>query len=297
VQTISNIFLFPAFVLKYKGNENSIISEAGFCLQERLREVSAATNEDIADFDIAENTYLENELKNQLLTYTISCIYSDILLKKNIQPKGIAALSMGIYAALYSAKSVSFHDGAILIKRVYLVLKDICNNQHYSMLNIIGLNRSDIENIIRAEKLNSEIVIKNNEFAYIVSGETDSISKLQLAATEEGAMHLSKFPVSLPYHSAYLESFIKQTDFVFDNLKVTNSQTPYFSTLKQSYISDAHDIMYEIIQNPIRHINWYKTMIMLHKIHQKSYFHECGPGNSLKKISAMIDKNIIIKSV
>ncbi len=280
-------FLFPAFVLKYKGDEIENIKNSGVNFSEKLKEVSDIAGIDITDFDIVGNNFMDDEMKNQLVTYLISCIYSDILKSKNILPKNISFLSMGIYSALYCAESLTLEEGVVIIKRVYQQLNSQVVGKNFKMLAVTGFNRKDNEDIISKEGLDCEVVIKNNGHSYIIAGRESDLSKFYNKAQDEGAMHLNLFPVSIPYHSRFL-NIGELESILFEDIKVKSPAYKVFSSINQSYIKNTQEIETSILSNLITNIDWYKTKTTLIKDGNINFI-ECGPGDSLKRISKFLD--------
>ncbi len=282
-------FLFPAFVLKYRGDEIDIISSCGIEFNKKLQELTKITNTDLTDYHIKHNNFIDDELKNQLITYLISCLFSDILKSKNIFPKYIASLSMGLYSALYCSGSISFASGAMLIKRVFKILSDQVRDKSYKMLAITGFSDEDIRAIISTNKLNCEIVIKNNEHSYILTGISEDIMRFHEIATLEGAIHQNIFPVSIPYHSSYIP-YKKLNNNIFDDIKISKPSYPVISSTSLSKIESIEDTRNEIINNLFTPIEWDTTINILLKKGETSFI-ECGPGDSLKRISKFIQND------
>lgn len=292
----NNIFLFPAFVLRYSGKETEVIRSAGVNLTEKLKLVSEICDIDVSDFDFENNNYLSNELKNQLITYTISCLYADILESHHIRPAYAAGLSMGLYAALYCGKSIGLADGTRLIKTVFEKLQTLTDGKNYTMLNIVGLSAQDLIQIISEHSLHCEIVIKNGNHSFIISGETGDIVKLQSSALEEGALYTNLFPVSVPYHSSYLYHFRDDLAEVTESIEIRSSECNILSAVTGEIISDVKQIKHEIIQNLIQPIDWKSAMLVMNNIPHNRFF-ECGPGNSMTKISKFLGEEIKIEPI
>ncbi len=196
-------FLYPAFVLKYTGKEISILERNKVPFAKKLSEASDYTGAYLSDFDIVNNNYLGDELKNQYLSYIFSCSFSDILKENGVEADYIAGFSMGIYAALYQAGSIDFRTGLFIIKDVFYTIKDILAGKDFSMASVIGFSKEEISTYL--EKFSSiECVIQNGEHSFVLSGPTENMGLALEYFQEEGAIHLSKFSVSCPYHSSVL---------------------------------------------------------------------------------------------
>lgn len=280
-------FLFPAFVLKYKGNEVNIIKSSGVDFEKRLKELSEILDVDLTKYNIVHNNFIEDELKNQLITYLISCLYSEILKSRFIFPNYVSGLSMGLYAALYCSESISFEDGAKLIKRIYESLKNQLSDNNYSMLAVTGLSFIDITDIIKKRDLDCEIVIKNNKHSYIITGESENIRRFYEIATTEGAIHQNIFTVSIPYHSKYIVPENINYE-IFEGMQISKPSYPIISAISLSKLTAINDIKKEVIKNLCTPIDWYQTVNTLLSEGESSFI-ECGPGDSLKRISKFIE--------
>ncbi len=281
------IFLFPAFVLKYIGSEVELLKTNNIDLNEKLNHLSDLTGVNVVDYDIKNNNFLDDEIRNQLITYLISCLYADILKTRSIFPKYIAALSMGLYSALYCAGSVSYHDGALLIKRIFDFIYKQTRDKKYKMLAVTGLSKDDIEEINNKNNLSCEVVIKNNNLSYIITGEDFQIRKFYDIANEEGAFHLNLFPVSIPYHSKHIET-TGFSEEVFRDISFKPPGCGIISSVDQKLLSVDKEVSDEIINNLTQPVNWHKTMKSLISLGEQEFI-ECGPGDSLKRISKFIE--------
>ncbi|MDD3875298.1 MAG: hypothetical protein PHT69_01620 [Bacteroidales bacterium] len=292
----SSVFLFPAFVLKYKGDEIIRAERAGVDFSSKLTELSEITGLDLTDFNLNKNDYRDDELKNQLLTYLFSCIFNDILKAKQIIPACLSGLSMGLYAALYASGSISFAEGALIIQRVFNKLKSIIHGTNYSMLAIIGLEKNDINSIIINNKLICEIVIKNANCSYVVSGETSSVSSLYTYAQEEGALHLTQMPVRIPYHSSFISNFSTYENEILNGIDLRMNKYPLRSAHNQSLLTTFNDIKQEITKNIVNPLDWEKTLTVMLTEGYNSFI-ECGPGDNLKRMSKFISGNFNVEAV
>jgi len=294
--TRTNIFLFPAFVLRYLGNEHNVINSNNNDFDKRIKIVSDLSQSDFSKFNIEDDSFMQDELKNQLATYLISCTYSDILESRQIEPQRLAYLSMGLYASLYCGKSISFEDGVGLIISVFEKMQDILRNNKYGMLNVIGLEQDDINEIIKRENLACEVVIKNSSYSFIISGESKSIIKFKQMAEDEGAMQVRIFPVNTAYHSTYVNRIKEYKSDIIKDFKIKELKTPLLSTLKKKYINSSEEIAEEIISNLINPVDWETCMKELNCCND-AVFYECGPGNSLNKIARFINENIVFVKI
>lgn len=281
-------FIFPAFINEYPENPFEGLPELQDHFQFLLKESSLLVDPSLAEFDFISNNFLWDELRTQYLTYIYSCAVADIFSKKSVIPNYSAGYSMGIYAAFVQANALTFADGLVLIRQAHKTIKNIVRGRKFGMCSIIGLNRDDIKGLISSHLLQVEITNQNSEFAFVLSGLHEDVSRLLEAAVKEGALHTHLLNVSLPYHS----SFLKETrhsfgDFV-EKISFANPQTKIISLIDQHILKDPTDIKEEVVKNLFTPLNWFRTQSELIKS-GINLFVECGIGKNLVKNSKFIE--------
>ncbi|MDA3953406.1 MAG: ACP S-malonyltransferase [Bacteroidales bacterium] len=280
-------FVFPAFITEFTEKELDFLSENSIDFTNYLQRASSAINLDLPEFSYSSNNYRNNELKSQLLAYLFSCAFFDIAEKKGVVPHFVVGYSMGIYASLYAAKSISLEEGVKLIHKAYTIVHELTKTEIYGMGAIIGLPIKDIEYIITESKLDADIININNEHSFVIAGKKKEVNLVLEKAKEEGAMSTVELTVNTPYHSKYLSKFTDSLKQYIDTIPISNAEIPIISTYDQREIVKVSEIKSELIFNLTCKINWYKTVQKLLK-KGVSDIYECGAGKDLKKISRFI---------
>jgi len=280
-------FIYPAFVLKYTGKEISVLEKNRVPFSEKLLEVSNYTGENLSDFDIVNNNFLSDELKNQYLSYIFSCTFSDILKDNRVDADYIAGFSMGIYAALYKAGSIDFKTGSLIIKDVFYTIKDILAGKNFSMASVIGFTKEEI-NIYLQEFSAIECVVQNGEHSFVLSGPAKDVGLALEFFQEEGAIHLSKFSVSCPYHSSVLSPYKSLFEKLLEKYTINDTIIPITSFIDNRQVNTVGEVKEEIVKNIISPLNFYNSLIYLQKQGVNRII-EVGPGDSLTKSSKFIE--------
>lgn len=290
--------IFPAFGNEYIGNENKIISNYSDIADNLLNSASNLLNINFTNnpFSKEENSF--NELSSQYLTYIFSCILSNIL--KNNKTKlseHIAGYSMGIYAALYHAESISFEDGLLLIKNAYQFILKTLNNKKFSMGTIIGLEYNNVKEIINNNNLKDTNIINiNNKHSVVISGLEEQVKIAIDKSKEEGALSAKLLPISAPYHSDFLKHAAEDFKIYLDKIKFENPIYKFTSSFNQKILNSNDDIKNELMSNIFTNHNWHNTMKKLISSGYNTFF-ECGPGKSLFKIGKFIDGDFKIHTI
>lgn len=281
-------FIFPAFTSDYSDPAGR--DTPGFDQQFRKLLARAADyiEPELAGFSFSDNTLPENELYAQYLTYIYSCTASAMIRETGWSPVISAGYSMGIYAALFHTGSVSFESGLSLIQSAYRSLKAALPDLDYGMATLIGLNGSDIQQIIDQFSLKAEITNQNASHSFVVSGNGKDIEKLMELAKNEGALHVRPLPVGIPYHSGLLKHGAADFARQIISLKIDAPRTPVISMVDQITLTTADLVRNELVRNLFTPLNWFETM--KHLLSKKiTRFIECGPSRGLARNAKFIN--------
>lgn len=289
-------FIFPAFITEFTHNELEFLNQNSVDLNNYLLKISEILNIELPNFSYDSGDYAKNELYSQLLTYAFSCSFSDILNSRQIVPHVVAGYSMGIYAALYAVKSISFEDGASLIYKAYNLVGELAQTKLYGMAAIIGLSVGDVNNLIIENALALEIINVNNEYSLVIAGKKNEITILLNKAKEEGAITTAELTVNTPYHSKYLLRYAIPFEEFINTISINDPIISVISTFDRREISEIYEVKAELVFNLTQKINWHKTMQKLIDNSIKEVY-ECGAGKDLKKISRFICGDYKMKSV
>jgi len=283
-------FIFPAFTREYTDHPG--VKLAGFAshFHAALNTAAAKVDPSLTNFSFAGSTLPEDELCTQYITYIYSCAASSLLRNSGFTPAMNAGYSMGIYASLFDAGSISFETGLELIRLAYQSLMGAIGSQSFGMASLIGLSGRDIHHLIDQSNLKIEITNQNASHSFVVSGHRDDILKLLELAKEEGALHMRDLEVSIPYHSSYLKEGALLFGDQISHLEIKYPGNRIISLIDQTFLTNPEIIRQELINNLFYALNWFRTkQVMLES--RISVFVECGPSKGLVKNSKFVDGN------
>jgi [acyl-carrier-protein] S-malonyltransferase len=283
-------FIFPAFTSDYSDPPGRNLPGFESLFMKLLTRAADCIEPELAGFSFTENALPENELYAQYLTYIYSCTASEIIRETGWSPLISAGYSMGIYAALFHTGSVSFESGLLLIHSAYRSLKEALPDQNYGMGTLIGLNGSDIRQIIDQFSLKVEITNQNASHSFVVSGNGKDIEKLMELAKNEGALHVRELPVGIPYHSGLLKHGADDFARQVISLKIDAPKTPVISMIDQIPLTTSDLVRNELVRNLFTPLNWFEMMkYLLSK--NITHFIECGPSRGLARNAKFINGN------
>jgi [acyl-carrier-protein] S-malonyltransferase len=289
-------FIFPAFISEFSGNEAEILIKYSSDFEILLKEASDHLGIDLTAFDIRQNNFHDQELNAQFISFIFSCAVSDLFIKKQFTPDYISGYSMGLYAALYCGKAISFYYGLDLIGKAFELIKSTQSEIEKGMGSIVGLTANEIEILLHDFK-HVTLVNSNGIHSHQVSGYYEELNQVLDLAKTDGALHTSLMNVSCPYHTSLLdEASMSFKDYVLEENLIKDSVFKLVSGIDQRIFSGKEDIIHELSANLNSKINWLKTMEKLLNL-RVTRFMECGAGTSLLKIGKFIKGEFVIYPV
>jgi len=289
-------FIFPAFTSDYTDHPGKRITGFEPQFHALLQTAAGLVDSTLSDVDLDGRTFRENELHSQYITYIYSCAASSLLRKSGFSPAMSAGYSMGIYASLFDAGSVSFKTGLELIRLAFRSLKLAIGSEAYGMASLIGLTGRDIHHLIDLSDLRVEITNQNAPHSFVVSGYREDILKLLELAKEEGALHTRDLEVSIPYHSVFLKEGAMHFAQQISHIEIKNPENQIISLIDQTFLSTPSIIRQELVNNLFYSLNWFRSkQAMLQN--GISVFVECGPSKGLVKNSKFVDGKFLFYSL
>lgn len=294
-----NAIVFPAFVTEFIGFETDELNALGLDVKPYFELAAEVCGKELLSFDVREKSFVQDELMIQYVTYIYSCAVSDVLKKNNIQSHHVAGYSMGIYAALYHAESLSFIDGLQTIQSAFCFMKAGLPEQTFAMGLTGGLEIGDIRILLDKVAPATHIINSNNRHSFVYSGPAAEIEAVIHEAREEGALMTRVMNVSIPYHSPYLDNASVIFAGFLETVDVYDPVIPVTSSLTQKILTTAAEVRAELSDNLSHPFRWFET-IQQFLSQGVTTIYECGAGEGLSKINKFIDgdyKTINLKSL
>ena len=283
-------FIFPAFGKAYTAFKNIELDGYQERLQEYLSSASKMVSINNKKFELACSGIIEDDLHTHYSCYINSCVISDILKDRNINPQYVVPFSMGLYAALYYTSSVSFEDTFLFMHNQLVSALNTLNDVQYGMASIVGFTSHEIEQLIIDKKIDVEIVDAVNELVQIVAGKRSDLEKLMYIAKENGSSHTRMLPVSLPYHSSYMEKIKTLVEDLLIQIEIRDPEYPIISDINQKILTTKQEIKKELSNNIIGTVHWLNTMNKMQELGINVLI-ECGLSQALCKLAKLFNSD------
>lgn len=245
------------------------------------------------------------EKLNQTEHTQVAMLTADVAIYKLLLQQGIpspqimAGHSLGEYAALVCANSLSLADAARLVARRGQVMQNAIPLGVGAMAAIVGLDDEQVKNLCELASQENQIVTPANYNAIgqvVVAGHTPAVERLIVLADEASARLAKVIPVSVPCHCPLLS---EAAELFSDSLANVEFKKPSISVVSNVDLSIYHsaqhirDKLKEQLYSPVRWVE----IIQLFKSQEVELVVECGPGKVLNGLTKRIDRSLNTISV
>ncbi|MBQ2938656.1 MAG: ACP S-malonyltransferase [Clostridia bacterium] len=238
------------------------------------------------------NDYIETEEvgddlikteNTQIAIATMSLAILEILKKYNIKADIATGLSLGEYPALIYGGQLEFEDGVKLLKQRGYLMQNKLPQGDYSMLAIIGLQSSKIEEI--CEELNQTgmfIVPANYNYSgqTVVSGNKESIEKASAIFKENGAKKVIELKTSGPFHTKALQDAKNEYIKELENVKFEKGNIKVIKNINGNFYDDCDNIEQILANHIVSPVRFDKTISLMNEEGIDTFI-EIGPGKTL----------------
>ncbi len=279
--------IFPAFGCKYLGNEMEILNGMSRDLHDLTKRAESFVSLDAAEFHACRDGNFSDELLSQYAVYIYSCAVSNNLKRAGFRTDYVAGYSMGLYAALCHAESITFEQGLDLITRAYRGIRAVASELPFGVGVISGLTPEEVSSVI-TEFDDVEIINVNNRHNLLISGYEKSVKAILAAVREQGALHHKYLTFHSSYHSRFMNGAVEQFRNHISSMAIYDPLYPVISTVDQREMTTWQDITTDLACNINRNINWLATMNRMISAGVDAFV-ESGPGKSLHRMATFID--------
>jgi len=211
-----------------------------------------------------------------------------------LTPFVFAGHSLGEYAALVAAGSISFDDAVKLVAQRGKLMQQAVPAGEGAMAAVIGLADGTIINICQQTSADSNLVVDavnfNSPGQVVIAGNTVAVEQAGKALKEAGAKRVLPLPVSVPSHSILMQPAAEQLAEFIQTVEIT---TPSIQVI-HNYDAKSHDdpehIRDALIKQLYMPVRWTETVAIISD--GADAIVECGPGKVLAGLSRRINPEV-----
>jgi [acyl-carrier-protein] S-malonyltransferase len=226
-------------------------------------------------------------------------IYSLLKQLAPIHATMMAGHSLGEYAALVCAESISLPDAAVLVAKRGQLMQETVPLGMGAMAAIVGLTDEQVQTICQHASTPDQQVSPANYNAIgqvVIAGHARAVEKAIELANQMEARLAKVIPVSVPCHCNLLT---EAADLFAETLHATKFNTPILpviSNVNLSVYQSAEQIKTLLKEQLYRPVRWVETIQMM-KNDGIEVVIECGPGKVLSGLVKRIDKSLSTMSI
>ena len=236
---------------------------------------------------------VDTEVQQPALVAT-SLALDAALRSRGIAPSFVVGHSVGEFAALGSAQSISVRDAISIVRQRGIAMAAAAKEHPGSMAAILGLADEAVENL--CHKIAGVWPANYNcPGQLVISGETLSVDEACTEAEREGARRAVRLRVSGAFHSPLVARAGDVLRPAIEKVHLAEGRAAFMSTVTAK-LEDAQryrELLIDQLTAPVRFTQSARALIN----HGVTTFVEVGPGTVLSGLLKRIDRNVRVFSV
>src|SRR5690349_16399240 len=267
-------------------------------VQQTLGEAADALGEDLARLireGPKEQLDLTTNTQPVMLTAGIACFRAWIA-EGGAEPAVVAGHSLGEYAALVAAGSLTLADALPLVRFRAQAMQEAVPVGVGAMAAILGMDAEAVRvgcaEVVAATGEAVEAVNFNDPKQTVIAGTKAGVEKACEALKAKGAKRALPLPVSAPFHSSLMKPAAER---LRDRLSTTPFAAPRIDVVNNIDVAvetdpaAIRDALYRQAFGPVR---WVETVQAI-RARGVTHIIECGPGKVLAGMVKRIDADAV----
>lgn len=205
-----------------------------------------------------DKEYTES-VETQLAITSLQMYQVDILKKAGYLPTVVAGHSLGVFAAAYAIGVMSKEDVLKLVYQRANLMKNAYNPAEYGMGVILGLTRSEVEEIVSQVNSVSNPIFTSNQNAptqVAISGKKVAIQQVMQLALRKGASKAKMLAVPVLSHTPLLNEVADQLESYSKQLNFKEPQGLYLANYNGHLQRKSKKIKYDLTHNLAYPVYW-----------------------------------------
>jgi len=244
-------------------------------------------------FDTPLAQMVDTELQQPALVAT-SLAISEAIRDRGIVPDYVVGHSVGEFAALGDARSLTPPQAIALVRERGLAMAAAARERPGAMAAILGLADEAVESLCRKIE-NVWPANYNCPGQIVVSGEEAAVNECGEEAVREGARRAIRLKVSGAFHSPLVGRAAERLRPAIEKVHFEVPRAPFMSTVtaKLEEAQRYRELLIEQLTAPVKFTQAARRLID----QGVTVFVEVGPGNVLSGLLKRIDKRVKAVSV
>lgn len=297
---VKTAFVFPGQGSQSVGMLSDFIPQYSI-ITDVFAEASDAVGYDL--WDLVQNgpeAKLNQTEYTQVAMLTADVAVYRLLMQLGIpQPQVMAGHSLGEYAALVCANSLSLKEGAQLVARRGQVMQNAIPLGVGAMAAVVGLSDEQVRSLCEQASSASHLVTPANYNAIgqvVVAGHRAAVDQLIQLAEEADARLAMIIPVSVPCHCPLLREAAELFSESLARVEFTTPSVDVISNVDLSIYNSAQHIKEKLKEQLYSPVRWVETVQLIQQRGTELVV-ESGPGKVLNGLIKRIERSLTTISV
>lgn len=208
-----------------------------------------------------------------------------------LEPLAVAGHSIGEYAALVAAGSLSVTTGASLVKARGEAMADAAAKHAGTMAAVLGLDADIVKQVCRHFSGKGErvpfsldkLVVPANDNApgqFVISGTTKAVGDVSQLLMAAGAKRVVPLSVSGGFHSPLMRDATNVMEPLLDKAKIADPRLLIVANVTADFEAGASQVRANLAAQVAGPVRWTESIRLL-VADGYTTFIECGPGTVL----------------
>ncbi|MCC7364505.1 MAG: ACP S-malonyltransferase [Dehalococcoidia bacterium] len=278
---------------------------------ERLAKVSKAARDvfrradEVLDMKISKLCFegpedeLESTINQQPATFVTSIAWFAALqerwaaLDHRLEPYVFAGHSLGEFTAAVAAGSLTFEEGALLVKERGILMDEAGREFPGGMASILGLSEEKVIEICREASKDGYVGLatSNCEGQNVISGAMKPLRAAMELAEKARARRVVRLPITIASHSPLMTRASEGMNRLLQRLPMRDPAAPLVGNVNADLLETQPEVYVELRDQLMAGVRWQKSVEEM-RAQGVDLFIEAGPGNVLTRLVRRIDYDV-----
>jgi [acyl-carrier-protein] S-malonyltransferase len=244
-------------------------------------------------FEGPESTLVQTDNVQPAVTLVnLACL--QVLREEGVSPAATAGNSLGEYAALCAAGSMSFADTMRLVNIRGAAMKEAAERHPGGMTAVFGLDIETVAAICaEIQDLGSvEVGNQNSPLQIVMTGEKEALVKASQLAKQKGAKLIVPLKVSGAWHSRFMAEARDRMRAALAECTIVAPSMPVIANVTGSaHPAEADGIRDLLMEQLVSPVLWLKSLRTLIDAGHRTFL-EVGPGKVLTGLMRDVDRDL-----
>ncbi len=242
---------------------------------------------------------LEPTITQQPATFVTSAAWLAALqerwaeLDRKLEPVFFAGHSLGEFTAAVAAGSLSFEEGALLVRERGRLMDEAGREFPGGMASILGLPEAKVVEICEEASRDGYVGISNAncEGQTVISGAVSALKTAMELAEKARARRVVRLPISIASHSPLMTKASEGMNRLLQKLPMRDPAAPLVGNVNAEILETEPEVYAELRDQLTSGVYWHRSIEAM-KARGVDMFMEVGPGSVLTKLVRRIDYEV-----